>query len=98
MNVNFLPYLVVWIMLAVTVVALFLYHMLVGHQEDQTMKFGINVQEPVAVAQQQTVLEHKLALVDKWGKLLTVIVVLYGLALAALYLYQTWEQGSRFGA
>lgn len=95
MNINFLPYLIVWIMLAVTVTALFLYHMLVGHQEDETMKFGLDVQEPVAVAQQQTVLEHKLAITDKWGKILTVITVVYGVALAVLYVYQTWEQGSR---
>lgn len=93
MNNNFLPYLIVWIVLAVAVTALFLYHLLVGHQEDETMKFGIDVQEPVA--QQQAVLEHKLAITDKWGKILTIITVVYGLALAALYIYQTWEQGSR---
>jgi hypothetical protein len=95
MNINLLPYLIVWIVLAVTVIALLLYHMLVGHQEDETMKFGIDVQESVAVAQHQAVLEHKLAITDKWGKILTVITVVYGLALAALYIYQTWEQGSR---
>jgi hypothetical protein len=31
-----------------------------------------------------------LALIDRWGKSLTVVVALYGVALLALYFYQVW--------
>lgn len=88
MNISLMPYLIVWIFLALVVLALIVYHNVIAHQEDETMKFGINVQEPAAVEQRQTTLESKLHIVDKWGKILTVIAVVYGLLLAALYVYQ----------
>jgi hypothetical protein len=29
--------------------------------------------------------------IDRWGKTLTVVVVVYALALACVYLYQVWN-------
>jgi len=46
-----------------------------------------------AVAQQSTVAE-KLEQVDKWGKLLTIIVVVYGILLVAIYFYRFWVTSS----
>jgi len=92
-NINFLPFLVVWVLLAVTVVVLFLMHRSIARQEDA----HLNVLETAAAAQQQVVLDRKLAVVDKWGKILTAVTVVSGLALAILYFIQSWEQMSRIG-
>lgn len=93
MNINFLPYLVIWIALAVTVVVLYLRHRSIASQEDA----HLNVLETVAASQQQLALDRKLGAVDRWGKIFTVIALVYGLLLAALYLYQSWVQMSRIG-
>ena len=94
MNINFLPFLIVWILVALTVIVLFLYHRNIARQEDA----HLDVLETAAAAEQQLALEQKLGVVDKWGKIFTVITVVYGVVLAGLYLAQTWEQSSRAGA
>ncbi len=33
---------------------------------------------------------HKVQMIDKWGKLLTVVAVIYALLLAAAFVYQTF--------
>jgi hypothetical protein len=92
-NINFLPYLIVWGALAIAVIVLFLYHRSIARQEDA----HLDVLESAAVAAQQVALERKLVVVDKWGKILTVIAVVSGLVLALLYFIQSWEQMSRTG-
>jgi len=92
-NINLLPFLIVWILLALAVVVLFLYHRTLARQEDA----HLDVLETAAVAQQQVVIDQKLGVVDKWGKIFTVIAVVYGLVLGMLYFIQSWEQMSRAG-
>jgi hypothetical protein len=43
----------------------------------------------------QATVGHRLESVDRWGKSLTVVVVLYGLAVAAAYFYSVWEAGTK---
>jgi len=43
----------------------------------------------------QAEVAHRLEIVDRWGKVLTIIVAVYGVALAAFYTYQMWVEGSR---
>ena len=93
MNINLLPFLILWILLALTVVVLFLRHRSIARLEDA----HLDVLETAAAADQQVMLEHKLAVVDKWGKILTVVAVVYGLVLAFLYFVQTWQQLSKTG-
>jgi hypothetical protein len=45
----------------------------------------------------QVDIAHKLDVVDKWGKLLTVIAAVYGLLLALAYTYQTWIRATNLG-
>jgi hypothetical protein len=93
MHINFMPFLVVWIALALAVVYLFLRHRKITGQEDA----HLDVLEAPAVAQQQAILEHQLAVVDKWGKTLTIIAAAYGLLLVVAFFYQSWYQLSNFG-
>ena len=93
MSINLLPFLIVWILLALTVLVLFFRHRTLTRQEDE----HLDVLETAAVAQQQVAIDQKLVVVDKWGKIFTVITVVYGLVLALLYFIQSWEQMSRAG-
>jgi ABC-type iron transport system FetAB permease component len=80
MNFNFLPLLVVWIALALVVMALFLWRQTVARGEDDSL----HVMHGALT--QQTSLAQKLDVIDKWGKILTVITVVFGLLLAAAYI------------
>ena len=93
MNINLVPFVVVWIAVVLAVITLLFRHRSIAGKEDA----NLDVMETVSVAQQHVALEHKLAYVDKWGKILTAIAVIYGLAIAAFYVFQTFEQSSRGG-
>ena len=64
----------------------------VSRQEDDSL----HVLDGGAVTHQVDV-THKLDVIDKWGKILTVVTVVYGLILGALYLYQSWIEMSHIG-
>jgi len=85
MNINLLPYAVFWGVLAIVVVFLIIYRKSVTSQEDDSIHLE------GSVPTQQVALAHRLELIDRWGKTLTIIVAVYGVALAAIYLYQVWN-------
>jgi len=85
MNVNLLPYAVFWGVLAIVVVFLIIYRKSVSSQEDDS----IHLEGSMPTV--QVALAHRLASIDKWGKTLTIVVAVYGVALAAIYLYQVWN-------
>ena len=85
MNVNLLPYAVFWGVLAIVVVFLIIYRKSVSSQEDDSIHLEGNMPT------EQVSLAHRLELIDRWGKTLTVIVAVYGVALAGIYLYQIWN-------
>jgi len=90
MNINFTPLTILWALLALVVLFLAGYRKVVSGQEDETLHLG----DPSESAHQVTV-AGKLEHIDRWGKLLTIIAVVYGLLLAAAYTYQTWVQTSK---
>jgi len=90
---SFVPFFVLWIFLALVVLALIGYRRVIAQQEDD----ALHVLEPVSVAQQQVGVAQKLEQIDKWGKLLTIITVVYGLILALAYVYHGWVEGSHIG-
>jgi hypothetical protein len=47
------------------------------------------------VSARQTAVAHTLDIIDRWGVTLTVIVVVYGLALLGVFLYNSWVQGQQ---
>jgi hypothetical protein len=44
---------------------------------------------------QQVAIANKLDQIDKWGKILTVIAVVFGLLVGAAYVYQVWVQSTQ---
>ncbi len=85
MNINITPFAVLWALLAIVVLGLIAYRKMVASHEDETLHLSAD-----NYASQQTTVAHKLDVIDKWGKLLTAIAVVYGLVLAGIYTYQTW--------
>ncbi len=84
LNINLLPYAVSWGVLAIIVIGLVVYRRTIASQEDDSLHLeGSGPSEQVALG-------HRLESIDRWGKALTVLAVLYGLALAGLYVYQLW--------
>lgn len=90
MNLTF--YLVTWIPLAVVVGVLAIYRNMMASHEDETIHV-LDGDTPQIAAQVK--LSHKLEAIERWGKILTVIVVIYGLSIAAMYLYYVWQQGAK---
>jgi hypothetical protein len=87
MNINLFPLTVLWMFLAVVVVGLIFYRMWIARDEDDTLHVMEGDDSLVA---RQTVTAQKLELIDHWGKILTVIALVFGFAMGSVYLYQTW--------
>ena len=64
-------FLILWVVLAVTVLALFVWRKTVARNEDD----NLHVLDGAAVQQtrQQAAVAQKLELIDKWGKILTIV-------------------------
>lgn len=94
MNSHLMPFVVIWSILAVVVIAMILWRKAVSSHEDDSLHVS---QAEVGISQQQIGLAQKLDQIDKWGKILTVIVVVSGLILACVYFYQMWVASSSIG-
>ena len=92
MHIDFTPFTVLWALLALAVVAMAGYRKTISVKEDETLHIG-SPSENI----HQVEISHKLDVVDKWGKLLTVIAAVYGLLLALAYTYQTWIRATNLG-
>jgi hypothetical protein len=90
MNLNLFPFLILFFVLAAMVLAMIVWRRVVATHEDN---FVHVMGESPAVSQQADV-AHKLEVIDKWGKLLTAVTVIYGLAIGGLYMWQTWVTNS----
>lgn len=86
MNPTFMMMVVGWGMLGIVVVALAVYKMKLGRQEDDNIHIA-NVEAAAVVGR----VAHRLELVERWGKTLTVVLVLYGIALGGYYLYTLFQ-------
>lgn len=90
MHLTFL--LATWIPLAVVVGVLAIYRNMMASHEDETIHV-LDGDAPQVAAQAK--LGRKLEVIERWGKILTAIVVVYGLIIGAMYLYYVWQQGAK---
>ena len=88
---NFTIHIVIWAVLATVVIFLAIYRRKVDTQVDDMVH--IHDGEAGAVTAQAAVAK-KVAAIDRWGKILTVLAVLYLLAIAGMYLYGNLTQES----
>ena len=89
MNINFLPLIVLWGVMAISVLVLIVWRKSVASHEDDR----VHMLDTAGVPQQVEV-AHKLDVIDRWGKIVTAVTVAFGLVIAALYFYQVWVQQS----
>jgi len=85
------PLLVLWCALAVVTAGLALYRKFVSNKEDDMVHIAAGEEKLIP---KQVELAHKMDAIDKWGKTLTVATAVFGLLLAAAYLYRGWVETS----
>lgn len=89
MTTNYIPFLVLWGLMALSVLVLIIWRRQVAQGEDDSL----HVLNAEAVPHQMAV-AHKLETIDKWGKTLTILTVVAGIAIAGVYFYQMWVSTS----
>ena len=88
---NPIPHIVIWAVLATIVAFLALYRRKIRLKSDEVLH--VLDQEAPLVSTQDAVAK-KLDKVDRWGKLLTIVVILYAVAIALLYFYSVFTDSS----
>jgi uncharacterized membrane protein len=86
-DINLTPAVVVWVILAIATLVLALVRKMISASEEDLIHLGPGEERHIP---EQVALAAKLKMIDRWGKTLTVITVLVGLAMAAVYLYQAF--------
>jgi hypothetical protein len=78
----------IWAVLGIVTLALAIYRSAFSaHSEEDVVHLGPGEEREIP---KQVALAHKMDAIDRWGKILTIVVVVIGLGLAAAYLYQAW--------
>jgi len=84
---NISTYVFIWALLAVILVAMAAYRYLLVRHEDATL----DVFESSTVAAEQTKVFRRAHGIERLGKPLTLVVLIYGLVLAVVYFYHVWQ-------
>jgi len=86
---NLIPYISIWAVFGLAVLALALYRkILTFHGDDEFVHLAEGEEKLIP---QQVALSSKLAVIDRWGKILTVLTAAFGVVLVAVVLYRAWE-------
>lgn len=91
MLTTYLPHVVIWFVLTLIVISLAIYRRRINAEVDENLH--VLDAEAQAIPTQEIV-ARKLTIVDRWGKILTVISVLYLLGMAAAYIYSSFQDQS----
>ena len=78
-------FVIFWTILGVATLALALYRKFVTMREDDYVHLSAGEERLIP---QQVATFKKIGVIDRWGITMTIVTVVLGLALAALYLYQ----------
>jgi hypothetical protein len=88
-----LPYAVVWLAAACTVLGLAVYRNLMAHYgEDDYLHLKAADSRQVS---RQAFVSARLDFIDRWGKTLTIAVAVCGVVLAAIAVYQQWIDSAK---
>jgi hypothetical protein len=86
------PFIAIWAGMALAVLILAAWRQLIDLHEDDSIHLG---EQQSAMVNDQAMLARKLTSVDRWGRLLIIATIVYGVALAGFYLYQQWVQSGK---
>jgi hypothetical protein len=87
---NVVPHLIAWGILALIVVALFLYHRWLENHEDHYIHLHSDSHD-AAIINTQAMLARRIEVVDKIKNALLIAVILYALAIASFAIYSAWN-------
>ena len=87
-------YIVSWGVLAMIVLFLAIYRKTLVSHEDVMIHLAAGQED---VPQHQVEMTNKLAVIDRWGKALTVLLVLYGLGICYVAVSTVWESQKTAG-
>jgi hypothetical protein len=85
------PYVAVWTLLAVIVLVLAAYRKMLSNHEDDSLHVSEGTK---ALISEQVVNAQKIEVVEKWGKLLTLVAVVTGLIMGGIYIYGIFQTGA----
>lgn len=87
MNTYWNALVVAWVVLAAVVIVLAVERWWISRKEDDSIHVAAGTEGAMS---QQVAVAATLGRIERWGKTLTVIAVLTGMALAGVYLYHTF--------
>jgi len=87
------PFIVFGAVLVLAVAAMIAWRQTVARREDDTL----HVLSDAGAVPEQVSVAQKLDVIDKWGKLLTVVTAIYVVVVGGLYVYQQWVRASNLG-
>ena len=90
---NWTLFLAMWGALALSVPGLALYRKWIAVGEDDS----IHVSGDGSAIGKQEFMCHRLDAIDRWGKILTTLVIVAGLALLAVFIYVSWQASLKTG-
>lgn len=90
---HLLPFAIIWAILAAVVIGLAIARMFIAGKEDDSLHVA-DSNTAALVEQRQTF--QKLDVIDRWGKITTIVAAVTGLALLAAFIYDLWMQGSGY--
>lgn len=92
------PLMFIWTAFAAVTLGLALYRKVISAHEHDIVHLAAS---EAAEIPKQEALAARLGVIDKWGKTLTVVTLVFGLALGSVYLYGIWVKFGttvRFGS
>jgi len=89
---NFIPYISTWSVCALIVLGVGIYRISVARRDDRSL--DLMVKDDKVIADQKMAVK-RIKTIDHWGEALTIITVLYGLAIAFVYFYQVWGEATK---
>ena len=87
-----LVYFIIGGVLALAVLALAAYRKIVSMREDDSLHIS---EREVAMVNEQQNVAHQLEVIDRWGKVTTVVAVLYGMVIGFVLLYRAWLETTK---
>jgi hypothetical protein len=91
---NIIQMTIPWVVLTLIVVVLAIYKKSLDSHVDEGLHIGAEEDKLVKAQVAQT---RRSALVEKWGKVLTVVVFLYGLGIVGMIAYHEWQVSTTAG-
>jgi hypothetical protein len=86
------PFVGLWAVISAVTLGLAIYRKFVSAGEQDIIYLGTGEEGKIP---EQQALAQRLLTIDLWGKTLTVVVLISGLALAVAYLYGVWVESAK---